>query len=160
MGRGRKANALALLVVIGAAACGDSSSDAAVSQCSLLDRADVEAVTSMSASEPAEYEHEESGDGTWCLYEIDGRRFELQFGPGGRAAFDEARTASISHGAVVSELDGIGDAAFFTTDGIARTMAFVDGHTLVVQSLDLAGIDAEAPTTELVRAAAENCCLT
>jgi len=56
----------------------------------------------LSVSDGVAFEHEESGDGTWCLYVIDGNRVEVQFRPGDRATLDavsddaEALTSTVA----------------------------------------------------------------
>jgi hypothetical protein len=124
----------------------------------LFDRPEVEEATGLSVSDGVAFEHEESGDGTWCLYVIDGNRVELQFRPGDRATFDARRDQARREGAEFADLDDVGEAAFFGTAGINSTTVFVDRSLLVVQSLDAVSDDAKALTSTVARLAADNCC--
>lgn len=147
-----------LLLAGTAIACSADDGQLAEPQCRLLDRPAVEEATGRTAQEGVVFEHEESGDGTWCLYEVAGDRVELQFRSGDRAEFDSLRDAARREGAVFADLDGVGDAAFFATNGINNTTVLVTGHLLVVQSLDAVGDEAKELTSQLARAGADNCC--
>ncbi len=124
----------------------------------MLSRVAIESNTGLSANDGVLFEHEESGDGSWCLYEINGARVELQFHPGDRVTFDERRDAARRDGMDFAEFDDIGEAAFFTSAGIANTTAFVDGNLLVVQSLDAVNMAARDLTSAVARVAADRCC--
>jgi hypothetical protein len=143
-------------VILSGCGGGDSTSESV--QCSLLDRVAIESHTTLSANDGVIFEHEESGDGTWCLYEVNGARVELQFDPSDRATFDQRREAARREGADLVEFDDIGDAAFFGSNGIARTTVYVDGNLLVVQSLDAVGEAAKELTSAVARVAADRCC--
>jgi hypothetical protein len=145
---------LATLVI----ACSDDDTSTA-RQCSLVDGADIEEVTQLLASDGTPYEHEVSDEGTWCLYEVDGKRIELQFQPGDRATFESRRQQADREGAEeVAEFDDIGEAAFFGTAGINSTTVLVDGNLLVVQALDVVSDDAKRLTSAVARVAAARCC--
>lgn len=146
---------LAGVILVGCSA-GSTTPDAA--QCSVLSGAAIEGHTGLSASDGVVFEHEESGDGTWCLYEVNGARIELQFHPSDRATFDARREAAGREGADLVEFDDIGDAAFFGSNGIPKTTVFVDRNLLVVQSLDAVSEGAQLLTSSVARAAADRCC--
>jgi hypothetical protein len=124
----------------------------------LLSRVAIERDTGLSANEGVLFEHEEFGDGTWCLYEVNGARVELQFHRADRVTFDDRREAARREGADFAEFDDIGEAAFFGSAGIANTTVFVDGNLLVVQSLDAVGEAAKELTSAVARVAADRCC--
>lgn len=138
--------------------CGGGDTSAESAQCSLLSRIAIESHTALSANDGVIFEHEESGDGTWCLYEINGARVELQFHRSDRVTFDERREAALREGMVGAELDDVGEAAFFGSNGIPSTTVFVDGNLLVVQSLDAVGEAAKELTSAVARLAADRCC--
>jgi hypothetical protein len=138
-------------------ACSDDDPSTA-RQCSLVDGTDIEEVTQLSVSNGVPFEHEASGDGTWCLYEVDGKRIELQFQPGDPTTFEARRQQADREGAEFAPFDDIGEAAFFGTAGINSTTVLVDGHLLVVQSLDVISDDAKALTSAVARIAAARCC--
>lgn len=138
-------------------ACSDDDPSTA-RQCSFVDGTDIEEVTQLSVSDGVPFEHEASGDGTWCLYEVDGKRIELQFQPGDRTAFETRRQQAERDGAEFASFDDIGEAAFFGTAGINSTTVLVDEHVLVVQSLDVVSDDAKALTSAVARVAAARCC--
>lgn len=146
---------LAGVILVGCSS-GNASPDA--TQCSVLGGAAIETYTGLSANDGVVFEHEESGDGTWCLYEVNGARIELQFHPADRATFDARRDAARGQGTNLVQFDDIGDAAFFGEYGIAKTIVFVDGNVLVVQSLDAVGEGAQLLTSSVARAAADRCC--
>ena len=143
-------------VMLAGCSGGDTSPESA--QCSLLSGSAIESHARLSATDGVIFEHEESGDGTWCLYKVNGARIELQFHPGDRAAFDALREAARGEGAEFVEFEDIGDAAFFGSNGIPNTTAFVDGNLLVVQSLDAVSEGAQLLTSSVARAAADRCC--
>lgn len=146
---------LAGMIAVG---CNSGGATPDAAQCSVLSGAAIERDTGLSANDGAVFEHEESGDGTWCLYEVNGARIELQFHPVDRATFDARRDAARGQDTNIVDFDDIGDAAFFGEYGIAKTIAFVDGNLLVVQSLDAVGDGAQLLTSSVARAAADRCC--
>lgn len=138
--------------------CSSESASPDAAQCSVLSGAAIETDTGLSANDGVIFEHEESGDGTWCLYEVNGARIELQFQEVERATFDARRDAARGQGTDIVEFGDIGDAAFFGEYGIPKTIVFVDGNLLVVQSLDSVGEGAQLLTSSVARAAADRCC--
>lgn len=152
----RASGCLVAGVILAGCGGGDTSPESA--QCSLLSGAAIERQTGLSANDGVLVEHEESGDGTWCLYEVNGARIELQLQPGNRVTFDARRDAARREGAAFVELGDIGDAAFFGSNGIANTTVLVDGNLLVVQSLEAVGEGAQLLTSSVARAAADRCC--
>jgi len=147
-----------LLVGVTLVGCSSGSVTPDATQCSVLSGAAIESDTGLSANDGIIFEHEESGDGIWCLYEVNGARIELQFHPADRATFDARREAAGREGAELVEFEDIGDAAFFGSNGIPNTTVFVDGNLLVVQSLDAVSEGAQLLTSSVARAAAGRCC--
>lgn len=142
-------------VAVTSTACSsDSRKD--LSQCKLVSAADVaEAIGGTSASGRV-FEHEESGDGTWCLYETSIGGIETRFEQGTASEFRSEKERCLRGGAPSNDLSTESEQLVYcATDGIPRTIALTGGYLVRVQALDR---QASQSTVAIVRTAIRHCC--
>ncbi len=135
--------------------CGGSSDQAGERQCSLLDPGQITAATGVANVTEEPFEHEESGDGWWCLYVIDGTRVELQvIDSDAVSAFRDLASRSDSNGGPAEISRELGDGAFRRSNGIPGLVVLAGD-----QLLQLNELDGEARFTEAVASlVVESCC--
>lgn len=125
-----------LLLLAGCRASGSTEARVSETPCGLVSPAAIESALPGTSVTSRVFEHEESGDGTWCLFTVDGYRVEIQAQPGSRVTFDRRREAAAREGAIFSDLPGLGEAAYRHSAGIPGVVVLSDGRLLVAQVLD------------------------
>jgi len=142
-----------LIAVLVTACSSDNKEDA--SQCNLVSAADVAAAVDGTTADGKVFEHEESGDGTWCLYETSVGRSETHFERGTRRQFDSEKNRCLREGSESDDLSTEAERLVNCTAGIPGTIALTDGYLIRVQALDRG---ASQSTIAIARTAVRRCC--
>lgn len=142
------------LIVVMSTACSSDKKD--VSQCKLVSAADVAEAIGGTTADGRVFEHEKSGDGTWCLYEMSVGRIETHFEQGAASEFDSQKERCLrNNGAESKDLSTESEQLVYCRDGIPGTFALTGGIMVRVQALDLG---ASRSTVAIARTAIQRCC--